>query len=304
MNLRQLEAFRATYLTGSVSRAAEVMYVSQPSVSRLIRDLETSVGFRLFDRTARGLNPTSEARQLYAAVERSFQGIAEIRIAAESIRTRESGEISLGVIPALAYSVVPSAITVMRRQSSDLRLDLSLRTTQTIVDEVETDRRDLGLISPIRDYPNVVTYFCIPGQYVCLLPPSHRLAGQQKSIDLFDLVDDEFVTFDTNNLEYIVTDRETRDFMQSRSHLSTHSAPVHVALAQATGAVAIVDPFTATQAKATNDLVCKAIEQDIQHPTALIGAAADNLSLAARDFVEILESVVRDWSVPVDCGTA
>ena len=62
MNLRQLEAFRATIESGSITGAAELLHISQPSVSRLISDLERSVGFPLFLRVGRGLKATEEAR--------------------------------------------------------------------------------------------------------------------------------------------------------------------------------------------------------------------------------------------------
>lgn len=75
MNLRQLEAFRATNVMGSVSRAAETIHVSQPSVSRLISDLEAPVGFLLLGRTPCGLKPTPEAKRLFEAVEQSYIGI-------------------------------------------------------------------------------------------------------------------------------------------------------------------------------------------------------------------------------------
>src|SRR5688572_27085102 len=124
MNIRELEAFRTAYLTGSVSRAAEILHVSQPSVSRLISDLEASIKFKLFSRTPRGLEATHEARRLFSAVERSFVGLADIRAAAEAIRTLKSGEVSLGIIPAFAYSVMPEAVALMHKNSAEIRFSI------------------------------------------------------------------------------------------------------------------------------------------------------------------------------------
>jgi len=75
MNLRQLEAFRATIRCGSITEAAKMMHISQPSVSRLIADLEQSAGFPLFLRVGRGLTPTVEGRHFYEGVEGMFVGI-------------------------------------------------------------------------------------------------------------------------------------------------------------------------------------------------------------------------------------
>ncbi|MBT7588454.1 MAG: LysR family transcriptional regulator, partial [Gemmatimonadetes bacterium] len=68
MNLKQLEAFRATLRTGSVTGAAKALAVSQPSVTRLVKELERSIGFVLFVRSGRGLASTVEGRRFGDAV--------------------------------------------------------------------------------------------------------------------------------------------------------------------------------------------------------------------------------------------
>ncbi len=65
MNPRQITAFRATMRSGSITGAAKLLFVSQPSVSRLIADLEIEVGFPLFTRTGHGLAATLEARRFF-----------------------------------------------------------------------------------------------------------------------------------------------------------------------------------------------------------------------------------------------
>ena len=79
MNLRQLEALRATIRCGSITEAAKMMHISQPSVSRLIADLENSVGFSIFARVGRGLTPTVEGQQFYKSVEGMFVGIDRLQ---------------------------------------------------------------------------------------------------------------------------------------------------------------------------------------------------------------------------------
>ena len=61
LNQRQVEAFRAVMVTGGITSAAQLMNVTQPAVSRLIRDLQVAVGLRLFERVGTRLLPTSEA---------------------------------------------------------------------------------------------------------------------------------------------------------------------------------------------------------------------------------------------------
>jgi len=66
LNPRQVEAFRTVMLTGSVTSAATMMHVTQPAVSRLIRDLQFTLKLALFDRRGNRLEPTAEAHHLFA----------------------------------------------------------------------------------------------------------------------------------------------------------------------------------------------------------------------------------------------
>ena len=93
MNNRQVEAFAAVMKSGTASRASEFLGVSQPAVSRMIAELEQSIGFALFDRVRSRLIPTPEGKLFYAEVEASFRGMDALRKAAARLRDRGSGEI-------------------------------------------------------------------------------------------------------------------------------------------------------------------------------------------------------------------
>ena len=67
-NVRQVEAFRAVVVMGTMSKAAELLGISQPAVSRLISDFQDAVGFRLFKRHRHSAEPTPDARQLFEQV--------------------------------------------------------------------------------------------------------------------------------------------------------------------------------------------------------------------------------------------
>ena len=72
MNFRQLKAFDTVMRLGSITGAAKALHVSQPSVTRLVHELETHLGFALFLRRGRGIAATVEARRFHQAVESAF----------------------------------------------------------------------------------------------------------------------------------------------------------------------------------------------------------------------------------------
>lgn len=90
MNLRQVEAFRSIMLRGSMTATAQALRTSQPSISRLIAELEAAIGFKLFERQAGRLKPTDEGLSFYREVERSFLGLDNLNQAARDIRIYET----------------------------------------------------------------------------------------------------------------------------------------------------------------------------------------------------------------------
>lgn len=75
MNLRQIEVFRAVMLTGSISGASKLLFVSQPAISRLMAHTEQRLGLTLFVRTKGRLHPTPEARRLPGEVNAVYEGV-------------------------------------------------------------------------------------------------------------------------------------------------------------------------------------------------------------------------------------
>jgi DNA-binding transcriptional LysR family regulator len=111
LNLRQIEAFRAVMLTGSVVAAARLMSVTQPGVSRTIGLMELRLGYPLFERKGRRLVPTPEAEALYREVEHLYGSIERIGQVAQDIRFQRAGALRIATLPALAQWLVPRGIT-------------------------------------------------------------------------------------------------------------------------------------------------------------------------------------------------
>lgn len=300
MNLRQLEAFRATMDAGSITGAAAILNISQPSVSRLVSDLEISVGFPLFLRVGRGLVSTVEARRFHLAVNSMFLGVDRLRDLAETIRTTAGGVVSLGVIPAFSHMIVPESVQELYDKRLDVRIMVSMHNTPAIVDAVRMQQFDVGLVGRAAPYAGVEILHQTHVPYVCLLPSGHRLAndkngaessfGVDTELDLEELVHtDEFVTFggvfpdDMLDIDEALSAR-----MQRNSRLSATNMPVAAALVRQTGALAIVDPFTAEVAKAMGGVTSRAIKQRLKYNIAVITRGMDTLSLEARDFADII----------------
>ncbi|MDE0523228.1 MAG: LysR family transcriptional regulator [Boseongicola sp.] len=289
MNLRQLEAFRATIRCGSITEAANMMHISQPSVSRLIADLERSAGFRLFARVGRGLTPTVEGQQFYKGVEGMFVGIDRLQDLAKSIRTSRGGTISISTIQSIALIELPAAVGRVYRENPEIRFTINSRNTPAILDAVQMRQVDLGIVGREASHEGVETMFHTSAPYVCLLPEDHPLAEEGGTIDLEAVAFTEtFVTFGGTYPDTMMSmDPGLSQQLQSRSRLSAANMPLAGALVRETGALAVADPFSAEQAVRMGGVVFRPVVQNLTYFVSIISAGPEQLSRQALSFVNL-----------------
>lgn len=292
MNLRQLEAFRATMRCGSITEAAAMMHISQPSVSRLIADLERAIGFPLFLRSGRGLAATVEAKTFYQGVEGMFVGIDRLQELADAIRTANAGEIRIGTIQSIAAFELPKAVAKLRRRLHNISFMIQSRNTPAILDAVQMHQLDLGIVGREPPYEGVAVLYQTAAPYVCLLPEEHALADQTGPVDLEELAEtEEFITFGGAFPESMMSmDPDLAEKLHRGSRLSAANMPVTGALVRETGALAICDPFTAEQTVMTGGVVFRLVLQDLKYHVSLIAPGRERLSRPALEFVDILSA--------------
>ena len=296
MNLRQLEALRATIRAGSITGAAKMMHISQPSVSRLVADLEYAVGFPLFVRVGRGLTPTVEGRHFYEGVEGMFIGIDRLEELAKSIRTSQAGIISIGTIQSIATIELPKAIGRMYNINPEIRFDVQSRNTPAILDAVQTRQIDLGIVGREPNLQGVEILYQTSIPYVCLMPEDHRLAGEYGSVDLKQLAETEtFVTFgDTYPDSMMSIEPGLSDKLRARSRLTVANMPLAGALVREASVLAVSDPFSAEQAVHMGGVVFRPIKQNLTYFITVVTARRESLSREALKFVDFFSTQLKD----------
>lgn len=152
---RQIEAFRAIVESGSVTAAAKLLFLTQPSVSRLLGDLEAELGFALFARIGRSLVPTPEANALYEEVRRSFVGLGEISRVADDIRQYRSGSLKIAAMPALGLQFLPAAVADFVRDKPGISVSLRVRSSHAVIQHLSSQQFDVGFSALEIDLPQV-----------------------------------------------------------------------------------------------------------------------------------------------------
>jgi DNA-binding transcriptional LysR family regulator len=124
MNLRHIEVFHAVYVNGSVSAAARMLNVSQPSVSKVLRHAESLIGFPLFHRTAGRLVPTEDAHALFGEVAEIQARVHALREASRNLKRGAGGLLKVSALPSITLDALPAAVAQFLRTHRDVKFDL------------------------------------------------------------------------------------------------------------------------------------------------------------------------------------
>lgn len=215
LNLRQIEAFRAVMVTGSMVGAAGAMHISQPAVSRLIADLERDLTYPLFTRTRGRLIPTEEGNELYLEVQRSFVGLGQVETAARQLGKNATGVVRIAAMPSLSGEPLTRGVAAFSAENSEASLILDVRPRREVIDLIAARQFDIGVATLPIDDPNIDVRPLAPENSVCAVPAGHRLAAKDV-IDARDLEGEPFISFPAATLYRIRVDRVFEELAVNR----------------------------------------------------------------------------------------
>ena len=175
---RHIEVFRTVMLAGQVTRAAELLHTSQPTVSRELARLEQLVGYPLFERDKGRMRPTVRAMALLEEVEASFVGLERIAAHALSLQQYARGRLQLACLPALAQALVPEAVAAFAAMWPEASVTLLPMETLPLEAALTEQRVDLGLSEHDSVPDACLQQPLLRTQEVCVLPTGHALAGR------------------------------------------------------------------------------------------------------------------------------
>lgn len=179
INLRQVEAFRAVFQSGSMTAAGALMGITQPAVSRLIRDLEAEIRLPLFDRRSGKVTATPDALALYREVQRSFYGLDRIvRVAAE-LGSRREGDLRIAASFAPSFYGLPTVLSRFRRDWPGVRLSLKTCSSPEVLEAVSMRQFDIGVAVVPAEVPGVEIEAVPAPNAVCVLPAGHSLGARR-----------------------------------------------------------------------------------------------------------------------------
>lgn len=147
MNLELYKSFYFIARYGSISKAAEHLYITQPAVSRTIRQLEDELGCTLFSRTPRGVKLTHEGEVLYQYIEQAFNFISTGEKKISDIKNLLSGEVRIGVSDTLCKHYLVPYLKLFNTLHPTIKIHVICPTTPGIITLLKAGKIDFGIVN-------------------------------------------------------------------------------------------------------------------------------------------------------------
>lgn len=176
LDLLQLRAALAVRETGTVTRAAGDLGLSQPAVSRLIAALESELGFQVFERHAKRMVLSERGRQFLDEGQSAMRSMARLAVVAGELRRGNHGLLRIGAIAPLAVGLVARAVAEHRRAWPKMTIDVEVRGREAQFEELHAGRLDIGLAAMPFAGAGLRVEPVLEAGVVCLLRTDHPLA--------------------------------------------------------------------------------------------------------------------------------
>jgi DNA-binding transcriptional LysR family regulator len=185
--LKPLRAFCQTVRLGSVSRASEALYVSQPAITLQLQALERELGVGLFERSGRRLTPTREGQLLYELAQPLVESLDGLGSSfREKVRGLDAGELNIAANSSTILYLLPKIVEHFRSQHPEVRLTLHNAVSADGTDLLRSDAVDLAVGSML-DVPQDLSYEPVYRfEPLLIAPPDHPLI-KQRTLKLEDL---------------------------------------------------------------------------------------------------------------------
>jgi DNA-binding transcriptional LysR family regulator len=290
LNPRQLEIFSLLMKTRSLTEAARLLNVSQPAISRALKELEAQLGFELFYRVAGRVRPTTEAMQFLPEIERLFAHLGMVSFKAAELRDRRAGNLVVATIPMPAVALLPRAIEALRLDRPRMHCQIHVYTGSEVIRLVKQETAELGFIYTPLNEPAVAAEPVLQTRLHCLFLETHPLA-QRRVVRAADLDVNSTIVFGPQTPPGVVFNEHVdRQRMRRLAMVETNSSLAAVSLVRAGFGVALIDPM-AILTELGAGLAAVPFEPEIPLTLAVLFSRHRPMSRPAVEFLSHLRKV-------------
>ncbi|MDX8527900.1 LysR family transcriptional regulator [Mesorhizobium sp. MSK_1335] len=194
LKVRQLQVFRQVLRTGSTRRAAAALGISQPAVSQQVKQLETALGLKLFERSTNRILPSREAWELLRNVEIALTSLDRLEASIFSMKNDEKQRIAIAAPAVFGFVTLPKVVATIRSKTASSVRSVSGNYEQ-VGEHILSGRADLG-ISRLPLDTRLFEWAPIgSARNVCIFQRDHRFS-KKTCVEAHDLAGEKIVDID------------------------------------------------------------------------------------------------------------
>ena len=292
MDTDLLRTFREVADRGSITAAARTLGYTQSAVSRQVSALEASLGARLFDRVARGVQLTAHGRSFLSHAESLLERLDGAHRDLEALDRLERGRLRVGAFPTAVAALIPRSMAAFRAQHPHISLSLVEGTTPRQLDRVRARDVDLAVVSAFPDQDldadRIELSHLLDDAMLVAFPRSHRLA-RRRGVRLAELVDESWIAADRSGDDHLLGPESVRLASRPRVDFVANGWTEKLGLVAAGLGITLV-PSLAAQA-ARPDIALSRMDPQDGPPRKVYAATLERVARppATDAFIQVLE---------------
>lgn len=297
ISLRQLRAFHAVAEQGSFSAAAQELHLTQSALSGLIKELETRLDVRLFDRTTRQLDLSEAGSRLLPYAKRVLNEAAAFQDEVSLLKNGGSGRVRLAVSQQLAASAMPQILGLFRQEKPGIEVQMLDCSVDQVIALVHNAEVDFG-IGPERKTPDGIEtapLFTLP--FYAVLPPGHRLAAKT-AVEWADLREEPLIPLNGSFTEQLsaALPPDLAGLFHSR-HYSVNFLSTALGLVKNGAGITLCLPFAADWVRSHGLLMRPLVRPTVERSFMVYRRQNRSLSVAAGQLHGFLTELAHPlWS--------
>ncbi len=191
ISMRQLQVFEASARLSSITRAAEELFLTQPTVSMQIKKLEGSVGLPLFEQVGKRISLTDAGEALYRAAREILEMLGRLEMEVAELKGLKTGQLRLAVVTTAKY-FAPRILGKFCKDYPGIDASLEVTNRERLLERMTKNLDDLYIVGRPPESPEYEFEPYMPNPLVTVAPSTHPLA-KEHNIPLSRIADEPFI---------------------------------------------------------------------------------------------------------------
>ena len=292
---RQLRAFLLVAQHQSFTRAAEALFITPSGLSLVIRELETQLGFRLFDRTTRHVAPTIHGNRLLAVVRRSVDDLDAAMSRIGETAREASHTVSVGAGLLFGANILPQAIKAFRNQRPEVRIQLFDADPASVMQRVKAGSLDMGLGSYQRT-PGIRRTPFFRFSLMVVRPDSDE-APRSASTTWSALKGERLILqAPTNAVRLLIDQHLARAGVAAQPAMVLNRLDTMIAMVEAGEGIAVIPSYALPVGRYRQVVMTRLTNPTVTLDFHQIRSRGRTLPTAGDDFTAFLQSYIARWA--------